>query len=362
MEALDHTTAVVRSVQSTDTRCGAACCVMALSHYGLQVSEDQADGEISLGMQESNEWYADPAGVAYCLNVARNPDAIDFDVYSHAFDSIGEAYGKIAHTIIVRKMPCLALIYAGAHWVIIEGIRVDAGSAEYSIIGFTVVDPYASEPARRFIPAKVFERRYFQPIDYGQKWHGKFVVVGDSEANPLARSASVRSRRIALALMSMILPLTRFSPYAAALDSLAAHEFKGIRKFLAGAAPFQPRQVRELSLSSSDYTILFVDGRNNPYFRGAACLAIDDDNGELLEATSDFAKYLASEKLAIEAANTKFGVGMYQIDDAFYWAASPLSRSRFSILRQVSSDSKIYFIFPDGTILASLPVFSKGGA
>jgi len=361
---------VSRVVQSTDTRCGPACCCMVLNRLGIQITEDVAAAEIDQHQLEPDAWYADPGAVAACLNKPDDPDPIPIEIAPFEGATAEAALAKLVQTVADRRLPCLILVYGGAHWIVVDGVRLRIANGQSSLVGVQVVDPYESEPPRRFIPARIFLRRYLQPVDFGQHWLGQYVALGD-ETSELPHVQLLETRLspyfFAHKLQQSLLGPTAWpelSEWALAntseslLRQLGFLETKALR---GGGAPFRATRVTPITGHQEAYYVTAVDGTGDPALGGLASVAIGSVSGEVLEISPEIGVFQRSAAVALEAATSRFGSSRIDMDEAIYWAPTRDGISLFSVLRKAVVDGNEYYISSSGRIFDGLSRPLKGG-
>lgn len=361
---------VPRMIQSTDTRCGPACCCMILNGRGVAITEDAAAFQIEQQQVEPDDWYADPAAVASCLNAPQDPDPIPFEVAPFVGSSADSALAKLVETVADRHLPCLILVYGGAHWVVADGIRTFVDGTGSSLVGVQIVDPYDSEPPRRFIPARTFVRKYLQPVDFGSRWRGNHVAIGDAasepppvsvfQANPSIFFMAHKFRETVLTSHRWDL-ISEWSLARSSVSGLGKLGFLGARPVRGGGAPFRTTQVIPLTSHQEPYFVTVIDGTDDSALGGLTSVAISATDGEILEISAETKTFQESNERAVSAASLIFKTERYDLDEQVYWAPLRTGISLFSVIRKVTIRGVDHFVSSSGRTFDIPPAATKGG-
>jgi hypothetical protein len=107
------------------------------------------------------------------------------------FDDGGDGSRMLAWLLAERREPSIALIWRGAHYVLVRGVRAmgDPATSSARVLGFYIADPNRADRrwygSDRFIPMDLWTSELFLPASYltphsgvpGDVWQGKYVTV-----------------------------------------------------------------------------------------------------------------------------------------------------------------------------------------
>jgi len=136
--------------QETDVYCGPASAVMALQAAGA-AGLSQANLYAHSCHNPSSVWSTTPDGLTSTLtNRAIGTRANGFYT-RHALPTENSVSRLICWTIFHHQRPAIALVSGDAHWIVVTGYELEAGSLDpisvtdqsYKIAGFYVNDPFS---------------------------------------------------------------------------------------------------------------------------------------------------------------------------------------------------------------------------
>src|SRR4029079_14788437 len=148
MQVREHSVSVNRVEQSTPYYCGAACASMTCDKYGTTLLQAAAYELIRTHVAESDSWYCVPDGMVVVLNTSFQPDYLSLNIQSYQSGDAAALLTRVLHNLSRLQFPTPILINGGAHWVIVDGMRLtEGGDAGANILGVYLVDPGPNEPA-----------------------------------------------------------------------------------------------------------------------------------------------------------------------------------------------------------------------
>lgn len=348
---------VTRLEQSTDYYCGAACSAMVFAFFDMWVQQDRAYAAIRAGALEPNAWYADPQGVAACLNSPEFvPDEIRFDVTDFAGEEANSLLQRIHHNLASVRMPSPVLVRGGMHWVIVDGVRcAKRDDGGWDVLGLFLTDPFRTEPSRKLVPVETATEEYLTPIRFGTHWRGRLAMMSDASA-----------------ALSSVVPKSPMGGAGGALNETEA-ALKGM-EFLGYSGAQPPRTeafagdadtaVFSLNTGRQIYSLVPVDCTANAELGRLVFTAIESVTNRLLEVCLDLRKIsFLKDEAAAELLRGKFrGAQQIVIEPGYFWRECLELRSRFTVVRRATVDGAVVYILPGGEVLSSLTTPTLGGA
>ncbi|GJD40328.1 hypothetical protein OICFNHDK_2796 [Methylobacterium bullatum] len=335
---------------------------MVLDHSGSFVSEDAAAEEIDRNEVEPLEWHADPRGTARCLGADWRPVRLEYHAIDHSFASGQALCTWIVDCIVEMHQPVIVLIYAGAHWVVVDGVRWQQEDGERVLVGVYVVDPYPHEPSRLFVPAAVFLRKYAEANEFGSIWLSRFVGVGPTVMRPFPFKEDVRIRSFSYSRLpnsSALLKLIGYRVlYEQTISQMNLLGFEELRRPMGGGGPRRP--VFVIGVGVSNFALVPFDLSDQPETEGSLWAAVEIETGSILEVTDDISANLELYERNMEAPDAALDRDMVVSEDVF-WAPTALTWSRFSVFRRVQVAGREAFLFSNGRLELNLPLRDKGG-
>jgi hypothetical protein len=338
---------VRRQVQSTNFYCGAACAVMLLSRKDQMLTQDAAYSLIRAGNTESSSFYTDPDGLEACLDGILSQ--IQFDDLSGEDKKI--ILQACLSVLTEDQRPVPILVKQGNHWVLIDGMIIEAMPNGVSKIKtVVVVDPWPEAPERSFIAVDVFQDEYLTSVKYGSKWKGKLVVVKQKD-----RPAGAEI----LTAEQTIMGGGGEVGDALIIKNLQAIGIAAIDTVIGGGLAFSTVRVHDL-INETEYTISALDGSRNDKFSDFILVAADTD-GKILEAAKfspRFNYFSDSEARALAVAQVS---GEVSVDPDYFFFESRQLRSRFLVARRLLVDDVEHWLMPDGVLMAHRDEPKEGG-
>jgi len=147
---------IKRFQQKNACTCGAACAQMIL--YFLKKGRyNQADlfNEIrAVKARNKDQWLSSPQGITKVLNKHKSPDkkAGNFKLYK---DKSGENLtNKITGFISRFKVPCIALVETGDHWIVVNGYHTKSEIRNATMAGGPdqLIDLWYNDPINIDVP------------------------------------------------------------------------------------------------------------------------------------------------------------------------------------------------------------------
>lgn len=345
--------------------CGPACCQMILNKYGCNMRQDDLYEIIDKNCTEPEKWHSDPDGISFILNnKLKTKVTFVIDDFSSAPEEQNKILSKIFYTLDSLKFPCAVLINEGRHWVVIKGYRIEQKSTGDKIIGLWLSDPYPSHPDKYYCAIEEFKNGMLKPSIYGEKWNKKFVIISDGTLRPLYDIYEIRN------LYTDINPLSVYSSNRVltdhdlqgltgiALKNLELNGFENLSPLGEGGGSVNSYvfKVTCLDPKFSDYYLLIVDGTSNTSFKSDMIVALDS-NTHLISAMSmgSTQYFLNDDKLKTFLMNSDPSLN-FKILPGIFWKPCASLRSRFDVARKIInySDSKEYFVLPEGRIVTDL--------
>jgi len=380
MQVREHSVSVNRVEQSTPYYCGAACASMTFDKYGTTLLQAAAYELIRTHVAESDSWYCDPDGMVGVLNTSFQPDNLSLNIQSYQSGDAAALLARVLHNLSRLQFPTPILINGGAHWVIVDGMRLtEGGDAGANILGVYLVDPGPNEPARRYVPVDSMTSTYLKPIQYGRRWRDSLVVMSDA-SQPVVETVDVAPVTLVLSGMSLrggtfdVFAGTPLMFAAAVLGgggaaastpaeskTLEGHGFTGARPPAGGGATFDDIVVHCLD-GQPDYVITLLDASRSAELSGFVFVAIDKTTSQLLELTQDMSSVvLIGDEASVAIAKGVWPHATIDVAPGYFWQACEFLRSRFAVVRRIIVDGQEHFILPTRQIVEQLTTSWKGG-
>lgn len=185
-EAITNEIPVRIEFQPNDFFCGPACAQMVLSWFGVR-NLRQSILYDEIHTFETNDpgidWKSSPDGLENALNEHKPADYTgEFKIFARQ-DQIGIAR-RMAWTLFQFKVPCVALVKGGSHWIVVysyEPLDIrpsDSSDTSYEITGFFIRNP-VHKSQQGHIDHVTWLTDYANPVNNGGIWDGKFLCICD---------------------------------------------------------------------------------------------------------------------------------------------------------------------------------------
>ena len=371
-----------RVEQSTPYYCGAACASMTFDKYGTTLLQAAAYELIRTHVAESDSWYCDPDGMVGVLNTSFQPDNLSLNIQSYQSGDVAALLARVLHNLSRLQFPTPILINGGAHWVIVDGMRLTEGGDAGQTFSVSISSiPGPTSPRAATCRWRLHESTYLKPIQYGRRWRDSLVVMSDA-SQPVVETVDVAPVTLVLSGMSLRggtfdvfagTPLRLRQQYwaeaapppvlrgAGASKTLEGHGFTGARPPAGGGATFDDIVVHCLD-GQPDYVITLLDASRSAELSGFVFVAIDKTTSQLLELTQDMSSVvLIGDEASVAIAKGVWPHATIDVAPGYFWQACEFLRSRFAVVRRIIVDGQEYFILPTRQIVEQLTTSWKGG-
>lgn len=348
-----------RVEQQTAYYCGAACCKMIFDNLKIPVSQAEAYQLIHNDQRfKVEELYSDPLGIAACLNL-KTPNDITFEVQEFVSNDHKAIFDEIYYTLKFLRIPCIALVQKGNHWVVISAMRISEESGgKREIHGFYVQNPWYGSSNNKYISAVEFEEGWLTPVRWGKTWKNSMVIISDGNV-PVSQNISIaRSFNIGVQIHAPMF----FTKQQLAQSALREHGFDDFFEIKGGgAAVLAPIEILSIGGQSS-YSIIPMDAMQNSNFNDFVYVAVDTLTGNLLEIEKfGNALQVYSDDEARAVIQNIHPAANIVIDPYYYWERSYVTMTRFQVFRKVSIDGTSMFLTSQGELKSDLTFVPMAG-
>ncbi|MBY5426994.1 hypothetical protein [Rhizobium leguminosarum] len=355
----DYAADVTRVEQQTSFYCGAACSVMVLRRFGIEVDQPTAYTTIHNEARFAVEQlYSDPAGIQGFLD--QNLSELKIDVNIVAADSFEEAAHQIVQSLAFYEFPGMVLVQGGNHWVTVDSVRVqEAPNGQMDVVGVIVENPWYNKTAHTYVAVDEFQLRWLEPNKWGETWKGKYVVVartGPDTGRALSLlSLQPSSKVMVVAKESPPGIMTRDSLEMQAINGMALHGFDDVKAIGGGgAAVVTPIRILD-EHTSAYYWIIPVDATSEKQFADFCYVAISEETGGLLEVS----RVSAELDILNDSEVQLLLAGIYphaniEVDPQYRWIPAYEVLSRFDIARRATVDGTALIVLRGGVVVSSL--------
>jgi hypothetical protein len=333
---------------------------LSLPSFSISSPQQVAFEEIQRLNVEAGKWYSDPEGLGkYISNVL--PDMLNRDVDDIATPSTNfqKALDIISYTIDFLKIPCIALVDGGKHWVVIDGIRFNREpSGKQDVVGLFIRDPWKTSPDFSYISVTEFQKTKFLPNMVGSRWKDQYVVL----TKPTSQELLVTNAN------EIMIPGGGFPDGASseeiAIENLRLQGFENVEQITieGGGAPILvPVHVEGLD-GASNYTIVPLDATKTREFQDFIYAAIEYETNTLIEVSSlpDVLQIFSDQEVQ-ERLEEVFPGRRFEIIPGYFWKPSFELRSRLAVARRFKLDDQEMILLPDGSVVNTLTDSIKGG-
>lgn len=337
--------------------CGPACCQMFLGHYNIACDQADAFAKIAAANKESEFYFSDPHGVANFINSVKGA-SIPHTIEPFTTKSFQDLIDRIFYTLDYLKLPCIALSLAGAHWIVIDGLRSvvnpDGGSQS---LGVYVENPWYNEAPDYYSSIEDLSSTVILANKYGHEWKDLFVILSDDSKPKLK------------ALVPMAMPIfakagggVSANPHDAALLSVGLHGFDLVQPIASGGGAPVLTTIEVTGLDGwGDYYLVPLDATNTPEFKDFIYVAIDKMSGNLLQiATLSSAMQIYSDSELQRDVGVQYAGAKIDVLPGYFWKPCYELRSRFNVVRRFTLNSNPQLILPTGKIVGTLTDFKHG--
>lgn len=349
---------VTRFPQQRAYYCGPASAqiFLSLTRFSIKSPQSVAFDVIKRNNLEPDNWYSDPSGLSSYINdLLPNTKALRIRDVDTSQDQLQIALNQINYTISFLEIPCITLVLAGNHWIVVDGLRYEVSpNGTKDIVAFFIRDPWATSPDFSYVTISEFCQTRFLPNKIGEKWKDKYIIL----TQPTSEELLVTNPK-------NVIPLgggAGRSPQDLALLNLELHGFENVKPIQGGGAPvFSPISVTGLD-GATDYSIIPLDATQTREFQDFVYSAIELSTDTLLETArlSDVLQIFTNEEMLLRLEEL-FPGRSFQIEDGFFWKPCFELRSRLAVARRFRLEGESMFLLPDGSAAKVLSDFAKGG-
>lgn len=366
----DYAADVTRVEQQTSFYCGAACSVMVLKRFGIEIDQPSAYRAIHNEARfVVEQLYSDPAGIQGFLE--QNLSRLKIDVNIVAAESFEEAAHQIVQSLAFYEFPSMVLVQGGNHWVTVDSVRVqEAANGQLNVVGVIVENPWYNKTAHTYVAVDEFQSRWLQPNNWGKTWKERYVVVartGSDTGRALSIVNLQPSSKITM-ITGELPPGSKMHPTRDSLETLAIngmllHGFDDVKVISGGgAAVVTPIRILD-EHTNSYYWIIPIDATSEVQFADFCYVAISEDTGGLLEISR-----VSAELDILNDSEVKLLLaGIYpqakiDVDPQYRWISAYEVLSRFDIARRAKVDGTALIVLRGGVVVSALTsVPSFGG-
>lgn len=275
--------------QEEDDYCGPAVAQMTLSGLGVRKTQDQ----LWDALQDEFDAQGLPA-CERCEPVECSPWSTPPEALAAVLENLGNVPIKLVsetdvaatdHAIvwsIVNHVAASVLVYGWRHWVIVYGYRANktptsATDTAYILEGLHVRDPWATEPATRFVKATQWRSKYLTGVECG-RFTGRFVAVCDPDSPLPPKGPTVPTIKVS-ATARLVSVQQAVTAAKDGIERAGLLEDDVWREAMRQTTPGEPRLVHRLDRPGSFYYLV-------PFARKAQVTVlamVDGASGEFVE-------------------------------------------------------------------------------
>jgi hypothetical protein len=373
--------------QKTDKSCGAACAVMVMKMIGVEPPEQLAFfKEIKKFHTKDNgankeHWSSSPDGLQDRLNAWIKQDFY-FKIYAN--QSQTAISRRIVWTLFHYKTPCIVLISAGIHWVVLYDFKKQGDPpGDYNdfemkdVLGFYILDPFDRVPSETIVDyTNGWLGEKLKPENKGF-WKHKYVALcdpkppGGKKDKKLFFSMKKTTTPVAMKPGPPIIRVNEPGPAYGLINDETAKQYSlwqltnggfydpaKFTRMMVGPSPGKPLLVQELETKDFWWIVPFMEaGKKN-----TGVMRLNAKNAGFLDAS--FAMYtdqpfnltgLSFKKIS-NLLMDKYGVIRSKIDieDILVWKPCVQSYSPFLPFYKVKAGKRTCYVRLDGKVFSRL--------
>jgi hypothetical protein len=362
----DENAPVDRVEQNTGYFCGAACTAMLLKKFGVLVDQPTIYQNIHDDDRfKTEQMYSDPLGISGYLSRELNQVCTISSV-----DGFDNCIREILKTIEFLQFPCITLVQAGNHWIVIDTIRVveDADGTQ-TVIGAFIENPWYNKTPHSYVAVNELQENWIKPNQWGATWKNKFICISGAATKKTSR-AQIQKVRIVPGYPRSRVTNTMVNAGSGSPADLVDLAIQNMRQHgfttttaISGGGALITNPIRVLNTEKNQFFwIVPVDATKESTLREFSYVAIDAISGALLEvARMEVAMDVLNDSELAHLLALTFPRALVDIDPQYYWVPSYETMSRFDVIRRAKVNSQEYYVLKGGTIVNSLTLTPSSG-